>query len=129
MTDRASPEARDRIEEIAKNAIELADVAELEELALSLEVNERYQIDSMEDYDHIIDELERSGSGDVGQVRAARSFCSRKGILPQQESQRRVYSHGSSRTSTSWSREPRSSSGGEAARERTEPQKTLKEER
>lgn len=129
MTDRASPEARDRIEEIAKNAIELADVAELEELALSLEVNERYQIDSMEDYDHIIDELERSGSDDVGQVRAARSFCSRKGILPQQGSQRRVYSHGSSRTSTSWSREPRSSSGGEAARERTEPQKTLKEER
>ena len=27
MTDRASPEARDRIEEIAKTAIELADVA------------------------------------------------------------------------------------------------------
>ena len=92
-------------------------------------LTEYYKVDSMEDYDHIIDELERSGSGDVGQVRAARSFCSRKGILPQQGSQRRIYSHGSSRTSTSWSREPRSSSGGEAARERTEPQKTLKEER
>ena len=129
MTDRASPEARDRIEEIAKNAIELANVQELEELAFSLEVNERYQIDSMEDYDHIIDELERSGSAGVDQVRAARSFCSRKGILPQQGSQRRVYSHGSSRTSTSWSREPRSSGSSEAARERTEPQKTLKEER
>ena len=129
MTDRASPEARGRIEEIAKNAIELADVQELEELAFSLEVNERYQIDSLEDYDHIIDELERSGSGDVEQVRAARSFCSRKGILPQQGSQRRVYSHGSSRTSTSWSREPRSSGSSEAARDRAEPQKTLKEER
>ncbi|MBQ9621427.1 MAG: relaxase/mobilization nuclease domain-containing protein, partial [Atopobiaceae bacterium] len=100
MTDRASPEARGRIEEIAKNAIELADVQELEELAFSLEVNERYQIDSLEDYDHVIDELEHSGSGDVEQVRAARSFCSRKGILPQQGSQRRIYSHGSSRTST-----------------------------
>ena len=129
MTDRASPEARSRIEEIARTAIELADVAELEELAFSLELNERYQIDSMEDYGHVIDELERSGSGDVDQVRAARSFCSRKGILPQQGSQRRVYSHGSSRTSTSWSREPRSSGSSEAARERTEPQKTLKEER
>ena len=129
MTDRASPEARDRIEEIAKTAIELADVAELEQLAFSLEVNERYQIDSMEDYTHIIDELECSGSDDVEQVRAAQSFCSRKGILPQQGSQRRVYSHGSSRTSTSWSRESRSSGGSEPARERTEPQKTLKEER
>ena len=69
MTDRASPEARSRIEEIAKNAIELADVQELEELAFSLEVNERYQIDSLEDYDHIIDELERSGSDDVEQAR------------------------------------------------------------
>ena len=64
----------------------LADVQELEELAFSLEVNERYQIDSMEDYDHVIDELEHSGSGDVERVRAARSFCSRKGILPQQGS-------------------------------------------
>ena len=129
MTDRATPAGKARIEEIARNAIELADVAELEELAFSLEVNERYQIDSMEDYDHIIGELERSGSGAVDQVRAAQSFCSRKGILPQQGSQRRVYSHGSSRTSTSWSRDSRSSKGSEAARERPEPQRTLKEER
>ena len=63
------------------------------------------------------------------QVRAARSFCSRKGILPQQGSQRRIYSHGSSRTSTSWSREPRSSGSSETTRDRAEPQKTLKEER
>ncbi len=129
MTDRASPEARGRIEEIAKNAIELADVAELEELALSLEVNERYQIDSMEDYDHIIDELERSGSRDIEKVRAAQSFCSRKGVLPRQGSQQRIYSHGSSRTSTSWSGEAHSGRAGEATRERSEPQKTLKEER
>lgn len=129
MTDRASPEARNRIEEIAKTAIELADVAELEELALSLEVNERYQIDSMEDYGHVIDELERSGSGDVDQVRAARSFCSRKGILPQRGSQRRIYSHGSSRTSMSWSDEETTSRSDEPSRERAEPQRTLKEDR
>ncbi len=129
MTDRASPEARNRIEEIAKTAIELADVAELEELAFSLEVNERYQIDSMEDYGHIIDELERSGSDDVEQVRAARSFCSRKGILPQRGSQRRIYSHGSSRTSMSWSDEEASGRSDEPSRERAEPQRTFREER
>lgn len=129
MTDRSTPEGISRIEEIARNAIELANVAELEELASSLEVNERYQIDSMEDYDHIIAELERSGSQDVEQVRDARSFCSRKGVLPQQGSQRRIYSHGASKTSTSWSHETAGSRTGEAVRERTEPQKTLKEER
>lgn len=129
MTDRASPEARSRIEEIAKTAIELSDVAELEELALALEVNERYQIDSMEDYGHVIDELERAGSDDAGQVRAARSFCSRKGILPQRGSQRRVYSHGSSRTSMSWSDEVTASRSDEGTRERPEPQRALKEER
>ena len=129
MTDRSSPEAIAKIEAIARTAIELADVVELEELALSLEVNERYQIDSMEDYDHIIGELERAGSEDIGIVKTARSFCSRKGILPQQGSQRRIYSHGSSRTSTSWSDETASRRASEAARERTEPQKTLKEER
>ena len=129
MTDRASPEVRDRIEAIARNAIELADISELEELALSLEVNERYQIDSMEDYTHIIGELELGGSEDVGIVKIAQSFCSRKGILPQQGSQRRIYSHGSSRTSMSWSDEAGSSRGDEPARERNEPQKTLKEER
>jgi hypothetical protein len=90
MTDRVTPEGKARIEEIARSAIELADIAELEELALALEVNERYQIDSMEDYGHIIDELERGGSDDVAQVRTAQSFCSRKGILPQQGSQRRI---------------------------------------
>lgn len=129
MTDRVSPEARDRIEEIARNAIELADIAELEELAFSLEVNERYQIDSMEDYSHVIEELERSGSDDVEQVRAARSFCSRKGILPQRSSQRRIYSHGSSRTSMSWSDEETTSRSDETSRERAEPQRTLKEDR
>ena len=129
MTDRSSPEGKVRLEAIARSAIELSDIAELEELALSLEVNERYQIDSMEDYAHVIDELERSGSKDVGQVRAAQSFCSRKGILPQQGSRRRVYSHGSSRTSTSWSGEAANSRTGETARERAEPLKTLKEER
>lgn len=129
MTDRASPEARSRIEEVAKTAVELSDVAELEELALSLEVNERYQIDSMEDYGHVIDELERAGSDDVGQVRAARSFCSRKGILPQRGSQRRVYSHGSSRTSMSWSDEETAGRSDEGTRERPEPQRALKEER
>lgn len=129
MTDRVTPEGKARIEEIARNAIELADIAELEELALTLEVNERYQIDSMEDFGHIIGELERGGSDDVEQVRAAQSFCSRKGILPQQGSQRRIYSYGSSRTSTSWSSEASASRGGETSRERTEPQKTLKEER
>ena len=129
MTDRSTPEGMARIETIARNAIELANVAELEELAFSLEVNERYQIDSMEDYAHIIDELERSGSQDIEQVRAARSFCSRKRILPQRGSQRRIYSHGSSRTSTSWSDETGDGRTGETTRERTEPQKTLKEER
>ena len=129
MTDRASPEARSRIEEIARTAIELADVAELEELAFSQEVNERYQIDSMEDYGHVIDELERSGSDNVEQVRAARSFCSRKGILPQRGSQRRIYSHGSSRTSMSWSDEETTSRSDEPSRERAEPQRTLKEDR
>ena len=129
MTDRVSPEGKARIEEIARNAIELADIAELEELALTLEVNERYQIDSMEDFGHVIGELERGGSDDVEQVRAAQSFCSRKGILPQQGSQRRIYSYGSSRTSTAWSSEASGGRSGEASRERTEPQKTLKEER
>ena len=129
MTDRFTPEGMAHIEAIARNAIELANVAELEELAVSLEVNERYQIDSIEDYDHIIDELERSGSQDVDQVCAARSFCSRKGILPQQGSRRRIYSHGSSRTSTSWSDETAGGRSNEPALERAEPQKTLKEER
>ena len=129
MTDRVSPEGKARIEEIARNAIELEDIAELEELALALETNERYQIDSMEDYDHVIGELERTGSDDAEQVHAARSFCSRKGILPQQGSQRRIYSHGSSRTLASWSGKAVGSGAGEAGRERTEPQKTLKEER
>ena len=129
MTDRVSPVGRARIEEIARSAIELANVSELEELAQTLVVNERYQIDSMEDFAHVIDELERGGSDDVGQVRAAQSFCSRKGILPQQGSQRRIYSYGSSRTSMSWSGESGGSRGGNAARERSEPQKTLREER
>lgn len=129
MTDRFTPEGIARIEAIARDAIELANVAELEELAFSLEVNERYQIDSMEDFDHIINELENSGSQDVGQVRSARTFCSRKGILPQQGSRRRIYSHGSSRTSTSWSDETSDNRFDEATRERNEPQKTLKKER
>lgn len=129
MTDRSTPEARARIETIARNAIELSDIAELEELALSLEMNERYQIDSMEDYGHVIDELQEAGSDDVEQVRKAQSFCSRKGILPQQGSQRRVYSHGSSRTSATWSGRTAGGRSGETARERTEPQKTFKEER
>ena len=83
----------------------------------------------MEDYGHIIDELERSGSDDVEQVRAARSFCSRKGILPQRGSQRRIYSHGSSRTSMSWSDEETTSRSDEPSKERAEPQRTLKEDR
>lgn len=129
MADRTTPEGRERIAAIAREAIELSDVAELEQLALALEVNERYQIDSMEDYGHVIGELKEAGSDDVRQVRAAQIFCSRKGILPQQGSQRRVYSHGSARTPASWPGRAAGSRHGDTARERTEPQKTFKEER
>lgn len=129
MTDRSTPEGIARIEAIARNAIELANVAELEELAFSLEVNERYQIDSMEDYDRVIGELEKSGSKDIGHVREAQSFCSRKGILPQQGAQRRIYSHGSARTPASWSAKDAAGRSTEGARERTEPQRTKDEGR
>lgn len=129
LTDRVTPAGKERIAQIARNAIELSNVAELEELASALEVNERYQIDSMEDYGHVIEELDAAGSRDAGTVRAARSFCSRKGIVPEKGSARRVFSHGSSRGSASWPGGRGDSRDGSPTRERNEPQRNHGEER
>lgn len=129
MTDRSSPESRALIESLAKSAVELSDIAELGELARSLELNERYQIDSMEDYGRVIGELQNAGSDDLEQVRAAQAFCSRKGILPRKGSQRRAYSHGSARAPASWPGRTAGDSNDDHARERSEPQKTTREER
>ena len=129
LTDRVTPAGKERIAQIARNAIELSNVAELEELANALEVNERYQIDSMEDYGHVIEGLEAAGSRDADAVRAARAFCSRKGIIPEQGSARRVFSHGSSRASASWPGGRSDGRGTGPTRERNEPTRTRGEER
>lgn len=129
LTDRVTPAGKERIAEIARNAIELSNVAELEELANALEVNERYQIDSLEDYGHVIDELEAAGSRDADAVRTARAFCSRKGIVPEKGSARRVFSHGSSRGSASWPGGHGDGRDVSPTRERNEPQRTHGEER
>lgn len=114
------------ISEIADRAIELSDLSELHDLALTLEANERYRIDSMEDYAHVIGELERSGSKDIEAVKAARSFSARKGLLPQRGSAARVYSLGSSRNSATWSGQQERDAGHQQAPERDEPSRDVK---
>lgn len=109
------------ISEIAAKAIELSDLSELHDLALTLEANERYRIDSMEDYAHVIGELERSGSKDVEAVKAARSFSARKGLLPKRGTAARVYSLGTSRNPTTWSGRQEHDAGYQQAPERDEP--------
>ena len=117
----------ERIAAIAAEAVELDDLSELHDLALTLEANERYQIDSMEDYEHVIDELEHSGSEDVEAVKAALSFSSRKSLLPQRGSAARIYSHGSSRNPATWSGQRDRPVGIQQAQERTEPNRDAKE--
>lgn len=114
------------ITEIADKAIELSDLSELHDLALTLEANERYRIDSMEDYAHVIGELERSGSKDIEAVKAARSFSARKSLLPQRGSAARVYSLGSSRNPATWSGRQERDTGHQQAPERSEPNRDVK---
>lgn len=109
------------ISDIAARAIELSDLSELHNLALTLETNERYRIDSMEDYAHVIDELGRSGSKGIEAVKAAQSFSARKGLLPQRGTAARVYSLGSSRNPTTWSGQQEHGAGYQQAPERAEP--------
>lgn len=118
---------REAVERIAERAIVLSDLAELHELAQTLEANERYQIDSMEDYEHVIGELERNGSEDAKRVRSARAFSSRKGLLPQRGSAARIYSHGASRNPASWSGQQERSAGGQPVPERDVPNRNGEE--
>lgn len=115
------------VSKIAASAIELSDLSELHELALALEANERYQIDSMEDYEHVIKELEHSGSKDIGAVKAARSFSAHKELLPLRGSAVRIYSHGSSRNPATWSGQRERGTGAQQSQERSEPIRDEKE--
>lgn len=84
-----SAPTRESAREIASKAIELEDFSKLESLADVLELQSRFGIRSLSDYERRIETIERRGNADLAdQLREAYAFASNNRLLPSRQAQR-----------------------------------------
>lgn len=102
--------SRRQILDIAKNALTVDDLADLRRLADALQVNARYEIDCIEDYGQVIEDMRaRKDAGEeIEALIDARGYSATRGLLPQRTERevKRLYSHGFDSAGDTWDGSP-----------------------